>query len=248
MSKDPAFLFYHQDFFTGVSDMTNEEVGAYIKCLCVQASKGGITERHMKLICNSSETHTIIKNKFEFNNETQLYENERLKNETDKRRKYSESRSNNRKKPNKAKEKDGIISNSYDKHMENENEDENKDDIDNNLLFKNTLLKDEKWKKDICLFFKITEPELEIKLEMFSVRLSSIKKIHPTLTDFSEHFNNWIPVNKEKNGKQNSNSKSNSNTGYKPASVDREKLLRELAEDAANGNIPGNYSEKRTGS
>ena len=98
MSKDPAFLFYHQDFFTGVSDMTNEEIGAYIKCMCVQASKGGITEKHMLIICNSYEVHNVVKSKFTFNDETELYENFRLKNELEKRKKYSESRSNNRKK------------------------------------------------------------------------------------------------------------------------------------------------------
>lgn len=201
MSKDPAFLFYHQDFFTGVSDMTNEEVGAYIKCLCVQASKGGITERHMKLICNSSETHTIIKNKFEFNSESQLFENVRLKNEIEKRRKYSESRSNNRKKPNKPKENDGIISNSYVKHMENENEDENKDDIDNNLVFKETLLKSENWKKTISETFNISITEVEVRLENFHKHLLSEFKNHPTMNEFTRHFKSWYRVNKEKNGK-----------------------------------------------
>ena len=87
MSKDPAFLFYHQDFFTGVSDMTNEEVGAYIKCLCIQASKGGISEKHMLIICQSHEVHNSIKVKFILNTETNLFENARLKNEIEKRKK-----------------------------------------------------------------------------------------------------------------------------------------------------------------
>ena len=248
MSKDPAFLFYHQDFFTGVSDMTNEEVGAYIKCLCVQASKGGITERHMKLICNSSETHEIIKNKFEFNSESQLFENVRLKNEIEKRRKYSESRSNNRKKPNKPKENEVVISNSYVKHMENENEDENKDVLDNNLSYKDTLLKNENWKKTIATEFKISVVEVESKLGIFYNHLLTDFKIHQSMNDFAKHFKSWYRVNKEKNGKSNNNSeKSNSSKGYKPASVDREKLLRELTTDAENGNIPGDYSSRRTG-
>ena len=66
------------------------------------------------------------------------------------------------------------------------------------------------------------------------------------MNEFTKHFKNWIPINKVKNEKPNSNNKSNPNNGYKPASVDREKLLRELAEDAANGNIPGDYSKVRT--
>lgn len=124
MAKDPAFLFYHQDFFTGVSDMTNDEVGAYIRCLCIQASKGGISEKHMKLICNSHDVHSAIKNKFIFDPATNLFLNERLKSEIEKRKKYSESRSNNRKNPNKKDEDMSNISISYVKHMENENENE----------------------------------------------------------------------------------------------------------------------------
>jgi len=207
MSKDPAFLFYHQDFFTGVSDMTNEEIGAYIKCMCVQASKGGITEKHMLIICNSHEVHNVIKSKFVFDSTVGLFENTRLKAELEKRKKYSESRSNNRKKVKIEVVKDDDICKTYDKHMENEDEIENIT-INNNSLFKNKLLKDEKWKKEICSFFKIPTAELEIKLEMFLTRLTVTKKNHPTLIEFAEHFNNWIPVNKEKNG----NNKNNTGT------------------------------------
>lgn len=127
MAKDPAFLFYYQDFFTGISDMTNEEAGAYIRCLCIQASKGGITEKHMKNICNSSDVHESIKDKFILNNESKLFENIRLKDEITKRQKYSESRSTNRK--GKKKEDDSLNNTSitYVKHMENEDENVNED-------------------------------------------------------------------------------------------------------------------------
>lgn len=248
MSKDPAFLFYHQDFFTGVSDMTNEEIGAYIKCMCVQASKGGITEKHMLIICNSYEVHNVIKNKFTFNSEIDLFENTRLKNELEKRKKYSESRSNNRKKVKITAPTDNNICKTYDKHMEDEDEIENIT-INNNLLFKNTLLKNENWKNSVSQKFKITEEEVVLKLNEFYNHLESEFKVHPSMNEFAKHFKNWIPVNKEKNEKPNSDTKrTGSNSGYQPAKVDREKLIRELATDAQNGNIPGDYSQKRTGS
>ena len=248
MSKDPAFLFYHQDFFTGVSDMTNEEIGAYIKCMCVQASKGGITEKHMLIICNSYEVHNVVKNKFTFNSEIQLFENTRLKNELDKRKKYSESRSNNRKKVKNTATTDDNICKTYEKHMEDEDEIENIT-INNNLLFKNTLLKNENWKKSISIKFEIPIAEVELKLEIFEKHLFDEQKFHPTMNEFTKHFKYWVPVNKEKNDKSNSNTKRvGSNTGYQPAKVDRERLIRELATDAQNGNIPGDYSQKRTGS
>jgi hypothetical protein len=124
MAKDPAFLFYHQDFFTGVSDMTNEEVGAYIRCLCIQAAKGGITEKHMLNICNSYEIDKAIKSKFIFDPANGFFYNERLRDEIEKRKKYSESRANNRKSKKSDSEHMNNISSTYDKHMENENENE----------------------------------------------------------------------------------------------------------------------------
>ena len=32
--RDPAFLFYPADFLIGTMDMTDEEVGIYIRLLC----------------------------------------------------------------------------------------------------------------------------------------------------------------------------------------------------------------------
>ena len=127
MAKDPAFLFYYEDFFTGVSDLTNEEVGAYIRCLCIQASKGGISEKHMKNICITSDVFMNVISKFKIDEETKLYFNERLKFEKEKRSKYSESRSNNRRGKIKDKKHMKKISKSYVKHMENENVNENID-------------------------------------------------------------------------------------------------------------------------
>lgn len=43
------------------------------------------------------------------------------------------------------------------------------------------------------------------------------------------------------NGKSNNNNLNGINTGYKPAEVDTQRLLRKYAEDAATGNIPGEY-------
>lgn len=40
--RSPAFQFYADDFLAGTAEMTNEEVGAYIRLLCHQWSKGSI--------------------------------------------------------------------------------------------------------------------------------------------------------------------------------------------------------------
>ena len=46
MSKDPAFLFYPNDYLGGTMGMTFEEKGAYIELLMLQFNRGHMTE-HM---------------------------------------------------------------------------------------------------------------------------------------------------------------------------------------------------------
>lgn len=46
VAKDPAFLFYAQDFLTGTMFMTNEEVGIYIKLLCAQHQHNGVIKKN----------------------------------------------------------------------------------------------------------------------------------------------------------------------------------------------------------
>lgn len=130
MAKDPAFLFYHEDFFAGVSDMSNDEVGAYVRCMCVQASKGGISEKHMKKICETREVYMSVISKFFFNETIELYQNARLALEVDKRRNFVDSRSRNRAGKTKQPEShETSYETSYVNHMENEivNEKENED-------------------------------------------------------------------------------------------------------------------------
>ena len=38
--KDPAFLFYSSDFLSGTMLMNNEEIGIYIKLICLQHQQG----------------------------------------------------------------------------------------------------------------------------------------------------------------------------------------------------------------
>jgi uncharacterized protein YdaU (DUF1376 family) len=122
--KDPAFLFYSSDFLVGTMLMSNEEVGKYIRLMCLAHQKGGyLTKEDMFKICDTSDIDVI--NKFKIDGQG-IYFNERLLSEITKRSKYSESRRNNR--ISKKEEKDDTYvnhmsntSNSYVGHMENEN-------------------------------------------------------------------------------------------------------------------------------
>jgi uncharacterized protein YdaU (DUF1376 family) len=95
MAKDPAFLFYYQDFLVGTDSFTNEETGAYIRCLCHQAHKGNITDKHLKKICGKKSIFETVSNKFRPDGNGGLI-NDRLQLEVQKRIDFAESRRRNR--------------------------------------------------------------------------------------------------------------------------------------------------------
>lgn len=128
MAKDPAFLFYSSDFLTGTSFMTDEQVGKYIRLLCLQHQHGRLKEIHMIYICKSYDED--IFGKFEKDGQG-LYYNPRLEEEANKRKNYTQSRRDNvmnRYKNKKIKSKSTYVKDMnvhMNNHMENENEDEN---------------------------------------------------------------------------------------------------------------------------
>jgi hypothetical protein len=113
MSKDPAVLFYTSDFLSGTFTMDNEQVGKYIRLLCLQHQKGKLTEKDMLSICKAYDNEIWDK----FKVEDGLYYNDRMYNETIRRQKFSESRRNNAKSPKKE-----STSEAYAEHMETETE------------------------------------------------------------------------------------------------------------------------------
>lgn len=158
--KDPAFLFYSSDFLSGTMLMTDEDVGKYIRLLCLQHQKGHLKEKEMLSICKSFNED--IFSKFKKDEEGNYY-NERLEYESNKRKAYSESRRNNRKKKEKIYEKDmKNICNSYEEHMENGNENINRNDIE----IKDNRKKGSKGKKEeekihFAEFVSMTNAEYE---------------------------------------------------------------------------------------
>jgi hypothetical protein len=113
MAKDPAVLFYTSDFLSGTFTMDNEQVGKYIRLLCLQHQKGKLSEKDMLSICKAYDNEIWDK----FKVEDGLYYNDRMYNETIRRQKFSESRRNNAKSPKKE-----STSKAYAEHMETETE------------------------------------------------------------------------------------------------------------------------------
>jgi len=52
MAKDPAFLFYYQDWLVGTYFLNRKEKGAYMDLLCYQADKGYLTTTIIKEVLN----------------------------------------------------------------------------------------------------------------------------------------------------------------------------------------------------
>ena len=117
MAKDPAFLFYPNDYIGGTMGMTFEEKGAYIEILMLQFNRGHMTS-HMigQLVGQLWES---IRCKF-VQDEQGLWYNIRLDQEKDKRMSFTQSRRNNIKGLNQ--HTIGHMTS----HMENENEDVNR--------------------------------------------------------------------------------------------------------------------------
>jgi hypothetical protein len=125
MAKDPAVLFYTQDFLVGTLSMTDEQRGKYIYLLCLQHQKGKLTLTDLKSKLTDEDIE--VAEKFPKQSDG-FYYNLRMYEEAIKRKNYTESRRNNRKK------KDDVdilhISKSYVSRMENENETVNENIID----------------------------------------------------------------------------------------------------------------------
>ena len=128
MAKDPAFLFYSNDFLSGTFTMSDEQVGKYIRLLCLQHQKYELSEKDMLNICKSYDEDIYCK----FTVIAGKYFNERLRNEAERRKAYSLSRKENRESTKnslkvKKEQKNGkAVSKSYVKHMETETETENR--------------------------------------------------------------------------------------------------------------------------
>jgi len=116
MSKDPAFLFYSSDWISGTMFLSAEQKGKFIDLLCAQHQKGRLRKKDMLHICKTYDEDVF--SKFSQDGDG-LYYNEKLEFEQNRRKAYSESRRNNRKKKHNPLDN---ISKTYVEHMETETE------------------------------------------------------------------------------------------------------------------------------
>lgn len=119
--KDPAFLFYPGDWLSGTIGMTFEEKGAYFELLMVQFSRGHMSND----LCTQVVGKLWDKVKFKFNQDDEgLWYNERLDIEKNRRKRFVDSRNNNKKGTNQHKSETHVkahTSGHMTSHMENRN-------------------------------------------------------------------------------------------------------------------------------
>lgn len=129
MAKDPAVLFYTNDFLSGTILLSNEQKGAYITLLCLQHQKGLLSEKDMLSVCKSYDEDVFSK----FIKTDEGYYNERMKIEHEKRSNFCKSRRESVLKgiANKGNNRKNSVRKAYVKRMEDENEDVN--NIKNNI-------------------------------------------------------------------------------------------------------------------
>lgn len=137
MAKDPAFLFYPNDWLGGTMGMTFEEKGAYMELLMLQFNRGHMTKDMIGRTVG--QLWVNIQDKF-MEDENGCFYNDRLEQEKVKRKSYSESRRNNRKGVNQYTKNKEDMSGHMTPHMENVNEDVNRDS--NSLIKKGVKPKD----------------------------------------------------------------------------------------------------------
>jgi hypothetical protein len=133
MAKDPAFLFYTGDFFTGTAILSFEDKGKFIHLLCLMHQQGRMTEETIRFLVGSVSDN--LKSKFKID-EKGFWFNNRLEEETEKRNKFTESRRINGLeggRPKKIKPNGKPKKNHKVKHMDNHMEDENENVIDNKI-------------------------------------------------------------------------------------------------------------------
>ena len=149
-NKTPAVLLYFEDFLTGTQEMSNEEVGQYIRLLCYQNAKGHLSMDFINRVVPDVKDYVL--SKFD-RDEEGYYFNARMESEIERRVKYSDSRAKNRAKTPCVDDMNGTsvshekdmknISKTYEKHMETVTETVNRNN--NNNFFKKKMLKHPEW-------------------------------------------------------------------------------------------------------
>lgn len=127
MAKDPAMLWYWNDWHSGTVLMSRFLKGCYMDILHAQFNNGPLSLDEVKAVLGGDfgQSWPILQKKFSVNPDG-LFFNDRLEQEKIKRKEFTESRRKNRLKKTYDTTYDKHMNNHMIEHMENENENRNK--------------------------------------------------------------------------------------------------------------------------
>jgi uncharacterized protein YdaU (DUF1376 family) len=237
MAKDPAFLFYSNDFLTGTLTLSFEDRGKYITLLCLMHQQGRLNEQTVKFIVG--EISSNLMNKFCRDTDGNWY-NKRLEEETERRNKFTESRRNNAKKKS-SKDVALPLEEHMFEHMHKHMENENKDIINTITINKNSneLIDSNSWESEkkyfkndevyfykICSEYKFSKDEINLKIEEFLKSLE-LGEDFKSVKELKRHFSNWIKKKKKETSEKPFNP--NTATGTEKA-AEYERRKKEYAE------------------
>lgn len=182
--KDPAILFYFQDFLVGTEFMTDDEVGKYMRILCHLADKGSLSKNQLERICKGEIPETVME-KLKQNGDGKYYQ-ERMKIEKEKRERHIEHQREN---ANKRWNKDVCRGNAVAMPLLNENENEN-ENINRDL---NGFKKKEECEKKKDFKIQPKKPNYEIAFD------KALKEMNIQLPEgFNELILEWLKYKAEK--------------------------------------------------
>jgi len=87
--QDPAYQLYTADFLVRNLDMTDEQVGRYVRLLCFQHQNGHMTKDIMISFCNGTDEKVFSKFLLDSNG---LYFNEEMGKEVERRAEISQTK------------------------------------------------------------------------------------------------------------------------------------------------------------
>jgi uncharacterized protein YdaU (DUF1376 family) len=200
VAKDPAFLFYPGDWLGGTMLLNRHQKGCYIDLLMAQFNYGPLSLEQIKIVLGTDQASwTVLQEKFKRDANGRFF-NEKLATEIEKRKKFVDSRSNN--KSGRKKSYDKSYENHMNHHMENEN-------VNRNSSFG----------KYENLFFDLSNSDLETSIEYLhrvaqkkfkpdemvnywqGFKIQYVNDFHLNRVEVIKHFRNWLRDQKNKENK-----------------------------------------------
>jgi uncharacterized protein YdaU (DUF1376 family) len=203
MAKDPAVLWYWNDWQGGTMTLTRHQKGCYMDLLSAQFNSGPLSLDQVKTVLGTDQAiWTVLSTKFkkEVNSDgNEVFFNERMESEKLKRKEHSSKQSDN------AKKRWSGNANAYPKSVPLENANENRDAVlKKGVLRGKNFTAEEVGELNLvklgaaCELLKIskgidaTTEQVEGLWEIFKIQNLTGEKYYSSVNEIHSHFINWI--------------------------------------------------------